>query len=373
MATADGAVIVLGAGWLGSSLAQRLHDDGVDVHVTHRPGSQPALKPPYFRPIPLSDEIPCHSFHLAKPETWPELPPPESMRAAVLTFPLNLEHLEPFHAAWLSRVPVVLAYSSTSVYQVSYPEEWVSEETPLKASGRVVAESWLQERGGTLLTLSGLYGAPSGPRSVCACLGSYAQSGGTLNGVKHINMVHTKDVVEITMRCLASPRPNRRFNVGGRGFRLRDLISHCKYPVEPQNAAVDVSSKYVSSQRALEEMLPESFEFDLPIAACTPAAPDGETGEYRSPLPPANVSLSLANATRAAAGVTAGGATANAVTAGGVTADGGGASMAYRAEGLDVRRPPAPSAATPWSGERAAHEVQETVERSEKVERSERV
>ena len=47
-------VLILGAGWVGSRLAQSLENDGIPVIVTNRPGTDAQAKPPYFRPVELT-------------------------------------------------------------------------------------------------------------------------------------------------------------------------------------------------------------------------------------------------------------------------------------------------------------------------------
>ena len=42
-------MLVLGAGWVGSRLALRLHESGLGVRVTNRPGTAVGAKEPYFR------------------------------------------------------------------------------------------------------------------------------------------------------------------------------------------------------------------------------------------------------------------------------------------------------------------------------------
>ena len=187
-------VLVLGAGWVGSRLAQSLVEDGTPVCVTNRPGTSVDAKPPYFRPVPLDlPEASVLRFDMAQSETWENLPPPESLSAAVVTFPLS-SGPHGFWDAYLDHVPNVICYSTTSVYQVDQPGERVDEDSPLRETPRALAELYCQERGATLLTISGIFGERRSPRGICTCLSTYTTSGGSLNGNKRVNMVHVDDV-----------------------------------------------------------------------------------------------------------------------------------------------------------------------------------
>jgi len=179
----QGDIIILGAGWVGSRLAARLHGGGVGVRVTNRPAppSRSRLKSDYYRPVPLPSSLPHHDFDMAKRDTWDALPPPSSLRAAVITFSAMPEHCEPFWDEYLRHVPRVLCYSSTAVYQVETPGQRVDERTPLRATPRAQAEEFLRARGATVLTISGIFGAPQGARGVCTCLAQYANSGAQLS------------------------------------------------------------------------------------------------------------------------------------------------------------------------------------------------
>jgi len=267
----DGSsVLVLGAGWVGSRLARRLHEDGSDVHVTHRPSTiDPDAKDDYFRPVPLPASIERHRFDLADPESWSALPPASSISSVVITFPLNLPAAENFWETYLRHVPRVVCYSSTSVYQVDFPGQRVNEATALKNSPRALAESFLQERGATILTIAGIFGEPRGPRGVCRCLSAYLGSGGAPNGRKSVNMVHEADIVDATCACLhKDAHGGDRLNIGGEHFLLQDLVSHCKHPAVPDDPDVhesDLSSKRVCSQRLLEEVMPDDFSFSHPM------------------------------------------------------------------------------------------------------------
>jgi nucleoside-diphosphate-sugar epimerase len=261
----DKSVLVLGAGWVGSRVAQALLDDGSSVVVTHRPGTDASLKPPYFRPIPL--ELPRQSqlqFDVEDTSTWEQLPPPESLSAAVLTFPMA-DGTEAFWESYLSRVPYVICYSTTSIYQIDRPGQEVDESTPTRQTPRSSAEEYCRERGACVLTISGIFGERRSPRGICTCLSSYTSSGGALNGNKKVNMVHVDDIVAASTTLLKKPVRSTRLNVAGHNFLLDELISHCKHPPVPSLPDTDLSSKRVSSQKLLDEVMPTGYDFVQPL------------------------------------------------------------------------------------------------------------
>lgn len=279
----QGGVIILGAGWVGSRLAAHLAESGVDVCVTNRPPSanQPPQanqppgmrrppgssrpKPKYFRPIELPESIPRRAFDMSNRETWTDLPPPSSLRAAVITFAAMPEECAAFWDEYLSHVPRVICYSSTAVYKVETPGQLVDEDTPLRGTPRANAEEFMRERGATVLTISGIFGEPQGSRGVCSCLAAYATSGVKLSRRKTVNMVHVDDIIESTVRLLEVPQQGgRRINVGGHHFTMRDLLSHCNcdLPTVDDN---DAGSKRVSSEYLLNEVLPSGYHFAEPL------------------------------------------------------------------------------------------------------------
>jgi len=268
----DGAVLVLGAGWVGSRLANQLHERGYAVHASNRPSTDPSSKDEYFRPVPLPAAVSRHAFDMGDASTWSVLPPPSQLRAVVITFPLTLPPVDEFWSQYLAHVPSVVCYSSTSVYQVDVPGQTIDESNALKQTPRAQAEAFLQERGATVLTIAGIFGEERGPRGVCSCLSAYLGAGGVPNGRKSVNMVHENDIVHATCSCLHSHDEVKgdRINVAGEHFLLRDLVAHCKHPPVPESDAGDLSSKVVSSQRLLEEIMPDGFAFRPPVPVAAP-------------------------------------------------------------------------------------------------------
>ncbi len=187
----DGPILILGAGWVGSRLARQLIEDGRQVYVTNRPyAGLERAKSPYFRPVPLPLSTPRLEFDYCVPATWASLPPPESIGGVVITFALSDDGASSrFWEDYLCRARNAILYSSTSVYQVESPGQAVDEKSPIRRAGRAIAEQFMQERGATVLTVSGIFGEKFSPRGICTCLSTYTSSGGALNGRKRVNMV----------------------------------------------------------------------------------------------------------------------------------------------------------------------------------------
>lgn len=264
----EGSVLVLGAGWVGSRLAAHLSTERVEVSVTNRPDWDSRRKAPYFAPIPLDDfPIERHAFDIADNNTWAGLPDPSKVGAVVLTFEVKvLQDMAAFWDAYLSRVSRVIAYSTTSVYRVEFPGQLVDERTPLGEFPRAEVEQYLQQRGATILTVSGIFGEPGGTRDLCACLAAFSKYGGELNGQKMVNMVHVDDIIAATVHSLAAEKAAAtRYNVAGLHFRLHRLLRYCNHPKADEAEAIlvdtDPFSKIVSSEKLLNELLPPGFSF----------------------------------------------------------------------------------------------------------------
>lgn len=266
-------ILILGAGWVGSRMARALLDDGMATIVTNRPGTDVNKKPPYFRPLtlpspPAKPAAQRVEFDVTDSGTWGELPPADSIGGVIVTFPMS--EPEAFWEAYLGQVAdrgrPILCYSTTSVYQVDTPGQNVDERTPLRSTPRATAEEYIQERGATLLTISGIFGDRRTPRAICTCLSTYTSAGGALNGRKRVNMVHVDDIVKATAACLETPQPGRRINVAGHHFALSELIQHCKHPTIPDFPDTDLSSKCVTSEVLLSELMPDGYDFVQPIS-----------------------------------------------------------------------------------------------------------
>jgi nucleoside-diphosphate-sugar epimerase len=86
-------------------------------------------------------------------------------------------------------------------------------------------------------------------------------------------MVHVRDIVQATLRTLArgvaggdGASGGERLNVGGHTFLLGDLLAHCKYPPAATDLpATDLSSKRVSSDKLLREVMPPGYRFAQPL------------------------------------------------------------------------------------------------------------
>lgn len=260
--------LIMGAGWVGSRLATQLAESGANVAVTNRPSSIEKTKPLYFRPVTMPSKVkPRILFEVNDKETWVNLPPPSEYDSVVVTFPLASENCKDLFDEYLAHVPNVMCYSSTSIYQVDTPGQHVDETTTLKPTLRAQTEEHFLKNGATILTISGIFGEPRGPRGVCACLTAYSSAGGALNGRSNINMVHVGDILAASLACLDAPQKSKgqRLNVAGGHFQLSELVAHCKHPEVPDTDTVDLNSKIVSSDRLLDAIMPEGYSFVQPL------------------------------------------------------------------------------------------------------------
>ena len=82
-------------------------------------------------------------------------------------------------------------------------------------------------------------------------------------------MVHVDDIVAASRRCLDAPQTGRRINVAGHHFFLSELIQHCKHPPIPDAPDTDLSSKCVTSDVLLRELMPAGYDFRQPMARAT--------------------------------------------------------------------------------------------------------
>jgi hypothetical protein len=166
------------------------------------------------KPVGLFGTISCLSsspsiqFVLEDRSTWSSLPPPTENISVVITFALgpDLGILSDFYDGYLSKVKQIVVYSTTGIYGNAIPAATVDETCPLTGEGRagispnprVPGELFLQERGATVLPLSGLYGYDRQPIN-------WLRRGMIKNGTKLVNLVHCDDVIRITRAVLALP------------------------------------------------------------------------------------------------------------------------------------------------------------------------
>lgn len=79
--------------------------------------------------------------------------------------------------------------------------------------------------------------------------------------------MHVEDILAATARCLESGDgfASLRINAAGHHFTLSELVQHCKHPAVPDGPDFDLSSKVVSSEALLDQVMPEGFDFISPL------------------------------------------------------------------------------------------------------------
>ncbi|XP_035679696.1 uncharacterized protein LOC118418013 isoform X1 [Branchiostoma floridae] len=183
-------VLVVGAGFVGSSLATSLRSEGVQVYCTRRQeGGEGTVQ-----------------FVLEEEETWGNLP--REVDGVVWTLPARpFSQVRRFYDTYLqsildSKKPVIV-YGTTGRYQVEEEHQWVDEKTKYgqTASGREEGEDFLQEKGATVLVLAGIWGESKTGET--RSLKSWIEKGYHVNSInKFLNLAHVDDIVMATQEVL---------------------------------------------------------------------------------------------------------------------------------------------------------------------------
>lgn len=177
-------IAIIGAGWLGHPLAQRLHDSGKRVYGSRRSEFDPGTNSyiPFVYPGGQADDI------LSRAD------------AVVLAFPPNRAAAEQYAedcldiCAQLRPDCQIILISSTGVYS---GEGILTEEDPLpETTGNAVvaAEKALTQLPGrevTIVRMAGLVGPERYPAR------AMSQSGKTYAGNEPVNLIHQVDAVEL--------------------------------------------------------------------------------------------------------------------------------------------------------------------------------
>mmetsp|Transcript_22467 Transcript_22467/g.60754 ORF Transcript_22467/g.60754 Transcript_22467/m.60754 type:complete len:439 (-) Transcript_22467:428-1744(-) len=251
-------VLVLGGGWVGSRVANHLAEQGAQVMVTHRDLDAVDAKKPYFKPADLPKSIPRFQFEFERQASWVNLPDPAGISAVIVTFPItDVSLANEFHEAYLSRVPNAIVCSSTSVYEVLVPNQYVTESTPLKAdTARGHAEEALRAQGVTLLALGGIFGSGTAlgdisERSVCSCFAMHTAHAPVSSARKLVNMVHISDILVAMSQLCTTPLHGERINAVSCTYELRSLLEHCGLSEANVDDTLppDTSSKFICNKK----------------------------------------------------------------------------------------------------------------------------
>ncbi|XP_078607671.1 uncharacterized protein LOC144879776 isoform X2 [Branchiostoma floridae x Branchiostoma japonicum] len=263
-------VLVIGAGFVGSSLATSLRSEGVQVCCTRRQeGGEGTVQ------FVLEEEggEGTVQFVLEEEETWGNLP--KEVDGVVWTLPARpLSQVQRLYDAYLhsildSKKPVIV-YGSTSRYQVEEVHQWVDEKTKKiqKEGSREEGEDFLQEKGATVLVLAGIWGESKNGQSRQPK--SWFEKGYIKNVDKFLNLAHVDDIVKVTLKVIRrhSETRGQAINVcDGNPMLWRDIIVHgfgLELPPETEDQTAASSRPYISRRvqnNLLQSIMGKDYKF----------------------------------------------------------------------------------------------------------------
>ena len=267
----NGDILVLGGGWVGTSIARHSPDR---VIMTHRD----------------ADKVKCSQaaglqavvFSLEDEATWANLP--ESFGVVIITFALGWstpgrDKVQRLYARLstgtpqlIRLAPPIIVLSTTSVFGVpDVLHATVDEESPLTGVGvtgksqedRVQAEQWLLGKGAAVLALSGLVG----PGREVSNIINRARP----NGAAGVNLVHVDDVCAVVRFVAAGMISGERIIVSSGSYKYSDLAAGLGLEPLPEviGELLPKQTKRVSFKRLLG-LLPREYYFTLPVDDCLP-------------------------------------------------------------------------------------------------------
>lgn len=262
----NSAVLIVGCGWVGRKLGEKLIDDGYTVYGTTRSSSN-------FSDL---NEIGVKPVKLDLPAASPSeihLPDVDSVLISISPGRGENRSEYPTVIGQLSRVLAqrnaqVMMYSSTSAYGNATKEVTETDASPDRNSDNaiVAAEGELLEHipEAVILRLCGLYGEDRHPAKYMAGRTDIA------GGDAPVNLVHRDDVIQVTQRIIAENIRGEIFNVCSGSHPSRSeiytVIAERLGLEKPTFAEGGADGKTVSSQKLkdrfdLEFLHPDPMEF----------------------------------------------------------------------------------------------------------------
>ena len=215
------------------------------------------------------------------------------MSATVITFALTSSQLPSLKKVLTEHVAAdkpILCLGTTSAFQVGDHESVVDETTPMTGisitgaslADRTEAENWMLSKGATVLHLSGIVGdkeeSDASYGEPCS-VGSFFQKGYARNGLKLINLIHVKDILNVINLFLeddgqAKAIKGERIILSCGAFRLQDLAKGLGVDPLPENPPPDETMKgsKIISIAKLCSLLPADYEWTLPVPGVEPAS-----------------------------------------------------------------------------------------------------
>ena len=249
----NSAVLIVGCGWVGKKLGEKLLSDGFTVYGTTRSSSNfSELNEVGIKPVKL--ELPVKSLSEVRlPETDTVLISISPGRGPNRDeYPTQIGQLSEVLA---ERNAQVIMYSSTSAYGNSTHEVSESDATPDVESENVIlaAEGALLEHSpdAVILRLCGLYGEDRHPAKYMAGRTDIS------DGDAPVNLVHRDDVIQITKKVIHEDIRGEIFNVCSGSHPSREeiytIIAGRMGLKEPTFVEGGADGKTVSSKKLLEQ------------------------------------------------------------------------------------------------------------------------
>ena len=287
-------VLVLGGGWVGSRLCLR---DSSKFITTARSVEK-------LSELISTVGINAVQFDLQKEETWSNLPPKSDIEATIITFELLGTHLPQLNRLWETHLATdrpIICLGTSSCFQSGGYDSIVDETAPLTGKSviglpltdRVKGEEWILARGATVLHLSGIFGDEETNGGVAGnhvsgygpprTVKSFLSKGYFKNGFTLLNCIHINDICKIINIFIEKIKKGsdaddhihgQRILTSCGAFRIQDLVRAVNMDllqeIIPPHSTME-RSKILSTAK-LHALLPENYEWSLPIAGVDPVS-----------------------------------------------------------------------------------------------------